>query len=477
MFEITSFDDAVDRSWSLFQRKLADHLSAMRNDDILILEWIEETTVDGFTPWVQFLLWDDEYVRGEVSSNSYLAPRYALAPETEKRLCELGWSRPTRLPRGEPDDGSPAFFLDKEQRWADQLAAMTVSTLREIWSVPHPSFIRAEIIGTLEGSDLAADTVESESTPDPTHIDDDTAVTPRDPDQLRNLVACTVEKALGFQPEIDDDGDVVLKMDDQPVLVITHPDQPLVRVWVPLLHGVVGRTRAAENACDLTKRWPGIRFTLDEDRLNASIDVSGNPFVPRHLVDALDQFSAFTPSVDARFAARFGGSRFADGLPRERDASSAPTDDGTEDDGDDRGLPPALMTLIHLDPGGSGSLSAQEVASVCGDDRDAVLDYLKITQEQEISWRESAETARGEGDSGEADACDREARAWARTHESLRSALRVIALPDATRPTSAGAKPDQTEVFGEPTEQAAEQTVFEANITEPPDHTAKGAQQ
>lgn len=136
MFDFDSFDHAIDRSWTRFQSRLADHLSAMRNDDILILDWIEETTVDGFTPWVQFLVWDDEYVRSEVSSNAYLAPRHTLSPESEDRLCALGWERPTRLPDEEPDEGSPAFFVDKEQRWADQLAAMTVTTLREVWSVP-----------------------------------------------------------------------------------------------------------------------------------------------------------------------------------------------------------------------------------------------------------------------------------------------------------------------------------------------------
>ncbi|QCQ90429.1 T3SS (YopN, CesT) and YbjN peptide-binding chaperone 1 [Rhodococcus sp. SGAir0479] len=331
-FDSTDFDAAVDRAWISFQRKLADHLAAMRTDDILILDWIDETTVDGFTPWIQFLLWDDEYVRAEVSSNAYLAPQYRLGSADETRLVELGWVPPTRLPDDEPDDGSPAFFIDREQRWADQIAAIAVTTLRETWSVPHPSFLRPEIVGTLEGTYLlggdSADTQPAH--PSPT-LDDTASVLARDPAELRDLVARTVEQTLGFQPEIDEDGDVVLRLDDdQPVFVIAHPERPLVRVWVPLLHGIIGRTRAAENLCDLTRRWPGIRFTLDDDRLNASIDISGNPFVPRHLADALDQLSAFVPLVDTQFAARFGAARFADGLP---DDESDPSDTSVDDDG------------------------------------------------------------------------------------------------------------------------------------------------
>ncbi|MDH6680551.1 hypothetical protein M2284_004780 [Rhodococcus sp. LBL1] len=470
MFDITSFDEAVDRSWITFQHNLADHLSAMQNDDILILDWIEESTVEGFTPWMQFLLWDNEFVRAEVSSNAYLAPLYTLAPEAEERLCELGWARPTHLPHEDPDDGSPAFFVDKEQRWADQIAAMTVTTLREIWNVPHPSFLNTEIIGTLEGTDLVATDI-AEADADPFDLDDSAAVAPRDPDELRDLVARTVEQAMGFAPELDEDGDVVLKLDDQPVFVISHPDRPLVRVWVPLLHSVAGRTRAAENVCDLTRRWPGIRFTLDDDRLNASIDISGNPFVPRHLVDALDLFGKFVPTVDTAFAARFDGSRFADGVPRgEFDEMLPDAVAGAEEDTGE--LPPALLTLLHLDPNGSGALSAREVAAVCGHDRDAVLEYLRITKEQELSWRESSRTARAEDDSEEADVCDGEARAWAQTHESLRAALRLIALPEPPRLTPPAAKPDQMELFGNQTEQ----TLFDANIIEPPDHTVRGSE-
>ncbi|MCL2536327.1 MAG: hypothetical protein FWE39_19370, partial [Nocardiaceae bacterium] len=280
-----------------------------------------------------------------------------------------------------------------------------------------------------------------------------------------------VEHALGFPPELDEDGDVVLKLDDQPVFVISHPDRPLVRVWVPLLYAVGGRTRAAENVCDLTKRWPGIRFTLDEDRLNASIDISGNPFVPRHLVDALDLVGTFAPTVDDHFATRFDGSRFADGPPRGELDAQVPDGDPDAEEHDD-GLPAALLTLLHLDPHGSGDLSAHEVAAICAHDRDAVLEYLRITKEQEIEWHESAETARAQDDSEEADACDHEARAWAKTHESLRAALRVIALPDPARATPPPAKPDQMALFGDPTEQ----TLFDTNTIEPPDHTVRGAE-
>lgn len=326
MFDSETFDAAIDRSWNGFQRRLADHLAAMRNDDVLVLEWAEESTVEGFAPWVQFLVWDDVMLRGEVSSNAYLAPRHQLAPAAENILRNLGWSAPTHGPDEDPDEGSSAFFIDREQRWADQCAAMTVTTLREVWSVPHPSFLRPEIVGTLAGADLLGiPDVGTDDEPGRPQVDDTHAIVPDDPQELRDLIAGAVEQALGFTPRLDQDGDVIVTLDDQPVFVIAHPDQPLVRAWMPLLHSITGRTRAAELICDLTRRWPAIRFTLDEDRLNASIDVSANPFVPRHLADALDQLSRFAASVDAAFAARFGGARIVDDPPDDGFDGDAPT--------------------------------------------------------------------------------------------------------------------------------------------------------
>lgn len=325
MIDSDIFDAAIDRSWNRFQRRLADHLAAMRNDDVLVLEWAEESTVEGFAPWVQFLVWDEVMLRGEVSSNAYLAPRHQLAPAAENILRNLGWSAPTHGPDDDPDEGSSAFFVDREQRWADQCAAMTVTTLREVWSVPHPSFLRPEIVGTLAGSDLLGipdvETGDEFAVP---YVDDTVATVPDDPQELRELIARAVEQSLGFMPRLDQDGDVVLTLDDHPVFVIAHPDQPLVRAWMPLLHSITGRTRAAEMICDLTRRWPAIRFTLDEDRLNASVDVSANPFVPRHLADALDQLGRFAASVDAAFAARFGGARIVDDPPDDEIDGEAP---------------------------------------------------------------------------------------------------------------------------------------------------------
>ncbi|QBJ97878.1 hypothetical protein ERC79_19470 [Rhodococcus sp. ABRD24] len=349
MFDIESFDQAVERSWSRFQTALADHIAVMQDDDLLVLEWSEETTVDGFVPCVQFLVWDGDQIRCEVPSNDYLAQRYALSPSDEKRLSELGWDPPTRSAGDEPCGGSPAFYVDKEQRWSDQLASMAVTAFREIWSVPHPSFLRAEAAGTLAGSDLM-------------------------------LLDGTGSDTDPVEPSVDFD------------------------------------ETTAVMACDQQELPPA-------------------------------------------FAAQFDGTRVIDEPAQDRAELAA---DLSEESGAEDDLPTALLTLLHSHPDGGGALSPEQVAAVCGRDRDSVRDYLKIALEQEISWRRAAKHARSESDAKGVEACEVQARAWAQTHESLRVALRFIALPssafpDSGRSGSGAAKPQPQPqpmtLFGNPTEQ------------------------
>lgn len=305
MDEFESFDVAVDRAWSDHQDRLADVIAAMQVDDLLALELGEESSVDGFVPCVQFLAWGNGQVRCEVPSNAYLDPRYRLTTLDEDRLVSLGWARPTRAPEDEPDSGSPAFFVDKPANWADQLAAMAVTVFREVWSVPHPTFLRIDAseavgCGGLDGSD--AD--------DEYALDLGVAVTPRDDAHLYDLVASTLSELFdeppgGEDPESDDD--FMVAIGSLVGFVGPHLEGGEVHVRVPLVREVSDRTRASELVGDLNRRWPHLKFTLTADRVDVWAAVLANPFVPQHLIDTLEQLFAFARTVDRRFAVRFGG--------------------------------------------------------------------------------------------------------------------------------------------------------------------------
>ena len=68
---------------------------------------------------------------------------------------------------------------------------------------------------------------------------------------------------------------------------------------------------------ELNRTWPHIKVVLVEDRLVATVDLLGDPFVPRHLSELLQRLKGFLTVVDERFARRFDGVRY--GSDREHD--------------------------------------------------------------------------------------------------------------------------------------------------------------
>ena len=135
----------IEAAWKRFRSRLADHLSAMDDDDILCVEIQtgDEDERDGAVPYVQFCAYGHDRVHVEAASNWYLDDAYLLAAEGEDRLVELGWERPREDENGNPEEGWANFWCDAERREADRVAAVTVATLREVYAAVHPAFLDA----------------------------------------------------------------------------------------------------------------------------------------------------------------------------------------------------------------------------------------------------------------------------------------------------------------------------------------------
>jgi len=120
----------------------------------------------------------------------------------------------------------------------------------------------------------------------------------------------TLSRRLGRPAPVDADGDFVLVLDSHAVFVVVDRPAHRVQLWAPLLHGIAERSGAADALVDLNRDWPHIKVVLVEDRLVATVDMLGDPFVPRHLNDLLEMLKVFLGTVDARFARRFDGMRY-----------------------------------------------------------------------------------------------------------------------------------------------------------------------
>jgi hypothetical protein len=110
----------------------------------------------------------------------------------------------------------------------------------------------------------------------------------------------------------------------------------------------------------------------------------------------------------------------------------AEADDPAEDDESELSgpeehprLPAELLTLLQLDPHGTG-LEPSLVAKVCGWDRDCIVGLIEIGERDVIAWREAAREAAAAGDAEEAEACSHEAAGWQRTVDDLRGGLRAV---------------------------------------------------
>ena len=266
------------------------------------------------------------------------------------------------------------YVLEVGRRLSDKVAALAVDLLRDLWEVPHPAFL------TEDGPHEPAPIV---------------AVKARGREHLRELAAATVSDLMSEPAVVDRHGDIALSVGGVPSWLCVREDAPTLEFVVVLGEATNGTAVLAEHS----PLWPDVTLTVVDDAVVGVLRLESTVFAAKNLAVAFARWIQFmregAPAIVADLAV-------------------------------DPALPPALLVLLHLDPDREGLLDAHEVAAVCDYDRDAILDYLRITSEQEMSWRRSAAEA---DDLDEAAACHHEAEAWVHTHESLRAALRVVVLP------------------------------------------------
>jgi hypothetical protein len=454
MGEFTGFDldGATARAWSSFQARLADHLAEMGDEVLVVDAQVADEEAEGATPYVQFAgFGEGAMVRGEVSSNSYLVEDHRLDSEAESAIAALGFHRPTAAAGEAEGDGSANFFVDVSVLEADRLAVMAVRALRDVFGVAHPAFLSAS------GLEVDPDVPSVPSEP-AIELDEPAAVMPESAEHLRELVDLALTPLFGAEPDHDEDGDIPVPWGSSLVYVRVDEDAPVVELFSCVADGVTDRQRAAFEVNVLNRDARFIKFTLVADRVMARIHLPAWPFVPEHLRSMLTGMSAKIDDIDEDLVARVGGSRAieeaaSDDLDRPDDDDADPDDEldeldeldglGIEEDSRDASahgaggangealpsrseLDVALLTLLQLDAEAVGSVDAELAASVCGFDKAVVLRLLGDTGRQEVAWSRARDRAVAARDSGEADACDDELRAWERTTGLLRRALRLI---------------------------------------------------
>ncbi|MBS9373531.1 T3SS (YopN, CesT) and YbjN peptide-binding chaperone 1 [Rhodococcus sp. B50] len=265
MTDTDRFDETLDRDWTRYASQLARRISELTGSDTFELH-------------------------AETASGTAARVR-VRAGSGGRATVEVTGSESVTRPVSE----------------GDMLARHIVSVLRGRGEVPHPAFLQAH---------------------PPSVLGD-----------LRERVSDALAHAVGRPVPVDADGDFVVVLDSQ-VVFVAIDDDGNIRLWAPLLHAIPendlpgaapdgGRTHALAELTELNRTWPHIKVVLVEDRLVATVDLLGDPFVPRHLSDLLERLKRFLAVVDERFARRFDGVRYGSDSEREVDL---PTEDSVLDE-------------------------------------------------------------------------------------------------------------------------------------------------
>ena len=372
-----TLDAAAEHGWAAFRRRLADHLSAMTDDDILVVETERgvagpgSADLGGAEPYVQFLGYGDGWVRAEVSSNAWLRPGRLLDDASVAVLLALGWTAP-----GDEDDDN--FSVDASTGDADRLAVMAVAALRDVFGVPHPAFLQAD------GLEVPAGTQRYVEHPaDPAVLaaaDDVLATRPDGRDELVALVDDALAPVFGHAPHHDDDGDIPVTAGSATVFVRVRDDMPVVEIFCRVVHGIEDHAAALFEVNELNNEHRLISFAVVADSVMAEIQVPALPFAPAHLRDMLEVMCGSVDRLAPVLAQRVGGHVEID-LPTGSD-SVPDLDDETEgDQPEPEPEPEAVRLLRQLDLDAPGTLTPDLVAEVCDGDRSTVLALIEWCEE------------------------------------------------------------------------------------------------
>jgi hypothetical protein len=423
MGEFAGFDldRSTERAWSAFQARLADRVADLSDDEIVVVEVgsVVDQDAEGAAPYVQFCAWGDTRVRCEVSSNEYLDPHVRIDRAGVDTIVELGWSAPTARRDEDAGEGSSNFFLDAERVEGDRLAVMTTRVLRDIFGVAHPAFLVTD--------DLAPET--SPAPPEPPV--EAPATFPRDREHLQELVDAALTPFFGHEPSHDEDDDIPVVSGSAMVFVRVLEEAPIVQLFCPLVREVGDRDRAAFEVSVLNRDQRFLKFVLAGDDVMVHMYLPAYPFAPEHLRAMLALMSSSVDTLDDDLVARVGGRRMFEATddeePGEPEEAGGQPAAGEEDPGSDTdAIHPAMLTLLQLDADSPGSLTPELAASVCGMDRDLILELITWNSDQEIAWREARDEAILRGDAEEAEVCGQEMSHAEQAVNLLRRALRLV---------------------------------------------------
>ena len=201
---------------------------------------------------------------------------------------------------------APAFALDVERREVDRVAVLSVATLREVFAVPHPSFLSAG------GLETDPEHVVADSPPTAWDLDDEPlAVLVQGRDDLQAQVDAALAPMLGGHLRHDEDGDIPILAGRSMLFVHVSDERPDVELFAVLVREVTDTARLAVELDILNRSQAFARFYQRDGTVHLAHEICAVPFVPRQLRAVVADLLGRIDDLAVDLVSRVGGLRGA----------------------------------------------------------------------------------------------------------------------------------------------------------------------
>lgn len=279
-------DETFDKEWRELEIALGNVLVQLDEPgQWLALELPGATPGHGpGAPWALFFPpGKDEAVSGLLPANSDLLEEHRLTIQDFAALTQLGWHQ----------GPGATWLIERHASDADDIAEAAIGALRTVFGAPHPQLLTYLSHGLPEGCDERLGLHRKGDVPTEPVEQAGELVRPvvhvKNPEELRAAALALITEKLGEEPDVDDDGDILVPLAGQLVYVEVL-DQPAIRIHAPVVHRVRSERQTLVELGLMNRRSVWTRWELRGDEVWQEVSVLAWPFAPDHLDLLLDTF-------------------------------------------------------------------------------------------------------------------------------------------------------------------------------------------
>ena len=299
-------DEGNDAVWANFEAVLSNFLKSFAEhteSNHLVLKMTNPNSdeEEGCAPYIQFASFaSGEFIRAEISGNSWLLPQYQLNQQDAECLTLTEWQG------NDPDAGEPNWFQVSFTKCISTSAGLALWTLRTCFGLAHPQLLTFEswgpaapgaaALGLCASDEVPSEAVDPKSTPeplDPKAIPPERvalAVVPSSREDLLDLIGRVLQTKYDCEPTVDEDEDFVLHHLGQSIWVRARADEPAVEIMSLVARQVRSRRQAAIETTLLNRDHLWVQWNLHGREIWQTVRLPGSPFTPHHFSVLLDRF-------------------------------------------------------------------------------------------------------------------------------------------------------------------------------------------